>query len=203
MQYLFKGSKREKLRLTNADDIDDDDEINIYLRGRILVSMDCMWRTLGYETYPAPQPAVMIVKVTSPDDMQTILNKNQINDLYVYFNRPRNNELQYLKYCEFYKYYRYDTKLPRYAEQNSATYTSYEVTLNDKRIFIYKRKDPDNIIVRLNMLYMNAGDIWYLRQLLIHRSDFYSYDDLKTWNGTPYATFQEAAKASGIIENEA
>ena len=126
MQYLFKGSKREKLRLTNADDIDDDDEINIYLRGRILVSMDCMWRTLGYETYPAPQPAVMIVKVTSPDDMQTILNKNQINDLYVYFNRPRNNELQYLKYCEFYKYYRYDTKLPRYAEQNSATYTSYE-----------------------------------------------------------------------------
>ena len=55
----------------------------------------------------------------------------------------------------------------------------------------------------LNMLYMNAGDIWYLRQLLIHRSDFYSYDDLKTWNGTLYATFQEAAKASGIIENEA
>ncbi len=43
MQYLFKGSKREKLRLTNADD---DNEINIYLRGRILVSMDCMWRTL-------------------------------------------------------------------------------------------------------------------------------------------------------------
>jgi hypothetical protein len=122
MQYLFKGSKREKLRLTNADDIDDDDEINIYLRGRIFVSMDCMWRTLGYETYPAPQPALMIVKVTSPDDMQKIINKNQINDLYVYFNRPRNNELQFLKYCEFYKYYRYDTKLPRYAEQNSATY---------------------------------------------------------------------------------
>ncbi len=25
---------------------------------------------------------------------------------------------------------------------------------------------------------------------------------MKTWNGTTYSTFQEAAKASGIIENE-
>jgi len=33
-KYLFKGSKSVKLRPTNADDVRDDDEITLYLRGR-------------------------------------------------------------------------------------------------------------------------------------------------------------------------
>ncbi len=84
------------MRLTNADDIQDTDEINIYLRGRILVSMDYMWRTLGYETYPAPQPAVTVVNVTSPEDMEITLSKSgHVNDLYVYFNsRPKVNGMK-------------------------------------------------------------------------------------------------------------
>jgi len=33
-KYLFKGSKKVKLRFSNANDIRDDSEINLYLRGR-------------------------------------------------------------------------------------------------------------------------------------------------------------------------
>ena len=46
-QYLYKGAKKAKLKLTNADDVNDKDEITLYLRGRYLCSMDAMWRTLG------------------------------------------------------------------------------------------------------------------------------------------------------------
>ena len=47
LQYLYKGAKKAKLRLTNCDDVSNKDEITLYLRGRYLCSMDAMWRILG------------------------------------------------------------------------------------------------------------------------------------------------------------
>jgi len=37
-KYLFKGASKAKLRLTNADDVSDKDEITLYIRGRYLCS---------------------------------------------------------------------------------------------------------------------------------------------------------------------
>ena len=45
-KYIYKGAKKEKFRLTNAEDIEDDDEINLYLRARMLSSMDAIWRVM-------------------------------------------------------------------------------------------------------------------------------------------------------------
>lgn len=39
-KYIFKGSKKEKFQLKNAEDIHDDDELNLYLRARMICSMD-------------------------------------------------------------------------------------------------------------------------------------------------------------------
>jgi hypothetical protein len=47
-KYLYKGAKKVKFRLENAEDVDDRDEITLYLRGRYLCSMDAAWRILGY-----------------------------------------------------------------------------------------------------------------------------------------------------------
>lgn len=48
-KYLYKGAKKVKFRLQNADDINDKDEISLYIRGRYLCSMDATWRILGYQ----------------------------------------------------------------------------------------------------------------------------------------------------------
>ena len=55
-KYLFKGRKkvfanvRKKNRPTN--------EIDAYVKGRYMCAMDAMWRTYGYQTFPASIPAV-------------------------------------------------------------------------------------------------------------------------------------------------
>ena len=41
-KYLFKGSKKVRMQLKNAKDVGDKDEINLYIRGRKLNSMDAM-----------------------------------------------------------------------------------------------------------------------------------------------------------------
>ena len=38
-----------KFRLQDCDDINDKDEISLYVRGRYLCSMDAMWRVLGMQ----------------------------------------------------------------------------------------------------------------------------------------------------------
>ena len=64
--YLFKGNQKISFELNNTQDVDPKDEINLYLRGRMLSSMDCCWRAFGYQTYPAPTPTVTNLKVKSP-----------------------------------------------------------------------------------------------------------------------------------------
>ena len=80
------------MKLTNCEDVSDKDEITLYLRGRYLCSMDAMWRTLGkfidlsyimtfivliflkinivkdYQTYPAPNPSVRIIKIKTDNN---------------------------------------------------------------------------------------------------------------------------------------
>ena len=40
-KYLFKGATKASLRLTNADDVSDKDELTLYIRGRYLCSGKC------------------------------------------------------------------------------------------------------------------------------------------------------------------
>ena len=80
-KYLYKGNRKVQLALKNTADLHDSDEINIFLRGRMLTSMDAVWRTFGYQTYPAPDPAIRLIKVILPKEMETILNENHLTDI--------------------------------------------------------------------------------------------------------------------------
>ena len=59
-----------------------------------------MWRAFGYETYPASSPSVTVVRVKTPQEVESHLNDKEICDLYIYFKRP--NDLLHLKYTKFY-----------------------------------------------------------------------------------------------------
>jgi hypothetical protein len=74
-KYVFKGAKKERFRLKNAEDIDDRDEINLYLRARMICSMDACWRVFGYQTYPKSSPSVIVVQVKMQQHMQYVQNK--------------------------------------------------------------------------------------------------------------------------------
>lgn len=48
------------------------------------------------------------------------------------------------------------------------------------------------------MVYVTAGEIWYLRLILLETSPR-SYEDARTYRGVTYQTFQEAALAKGLV----
>jgi len=53
----------------------------------------------------------------------------------------------------------------------------------------------------MEMLYITAGEIWYLRLLLLHCACV-SFVDLRTVDGVTHRTFQEAAIAIGLVKSQ-
>ena len=197
-KYLFKGSKSVKLRLSNADDINDNDEINLYLRGRYLCSMDCYWRILGHETYPAPSPAVRIIKVvTEQRSMQSIAD-GKIPDIVVYFYRP--NDLHNLKYTELFNIYTWTYQRPaRFQENNQGNYI-IKVQNNPRNIYLCKRANHQQSITRLEAISVTAGELFFLR-LILYNYPKKNYADCREFNNVTYTTYQQAAVAAGIVKD--
>ena len=197
-KYLFKGSNKVKLRLTNADDINDNDEINLYLRGRYLCSMDCYWRILGHETYPSPSPSVRIIKIVSEQKCSATIANGNVPDIVVYFHRPP--LLSNMKYSDLFNSYTWSYKKPNRFRDDEIGY--YTVTIRGiaKNIYLYKRSDHYPSITRLEVIAITAGELFFLR-LILYNFAKTSFADCYQFNNRKYNTYQEAAIAAGIVKD--
>jgi len=205
MQTMFQT--KMKLHCTFADAICVQVILIIVVTSRtvdnILALVDAMWRTLGYQTYPSPDPAVYVIKAKLPADVEELLLKNKCCDLLIYFNRPM--LLRNMKYTEFFNDYKWGYSMgARHQNEDLAhSTTCFRIIIQqiNKAVYIWRRDTSKRIITRMEMIYITAGEIWYLRLLLLHQACF-SYANLRTINGVTHRTFQEAAVALGIVNSQ-
>ena len=147
------------------------------------------------------------------------MKDDKVTDLYVYFNRPstiqirqgqclpldhKGKNMDQLLYTEFMRLYCWDKKLkPTYAKQpQNEGFTWWKINLpNRKTVFITKRLDPEKCIVRMNMVYASAGEIYYLRLLLLHlpARSFKDLINLTTTRRNVIRTYQEACLHHGFL----
>lgn len=200
-KYLFKGAKKVKMRLTNAEDIRDDDDINLYLRGRYLCSMDAMWRLIRYQTYPSPIPGVGIIKAKLLEAVRYFMDDNKYTDMLIYFLRPR--LLRNMTYTEVFNAYSVNSVLSRnYVATKIKDLDYFEISCPfiNKVTHLTKRSCTKSI-TRMEMVYPNAGEIFYLRLILLNKPCT-SFQDAKTFDGNEYPSFQLSALAHGYVDSE-
>jgi hypothetical protein len=199
--YLFKGLRKilaqaRKEAMERGESGMNVDEAAVFLRGRILCSMDCIWRALGYSNYPPQQPSTKLIVVMLKSQTDFYLERGKATDMLIFMNRPE--ELFNLKYEEFYQAWHYVYIKPK---SLSSEYFEIQFSKIRKSIFIVKWIQSDLHLVRINMIYPNAGEAWYLR--LIHRSRAVTdWEDSYSFNGIIYPSYQEAARHSGFLDNE-
>ena len=215
-KYLFKGNKKLKVEFDNTSDLHEKDEIGHYIRGRVITSMDVMWRIYGFQTYPASSPSIRLIKAKMPEHVNILKKEGKMCDLEIYFRRPIC--LRYLKYTEFYNLYDYGHNYPkRYKKQlginvfdnMSKSNNVFNITnichdvydSRNKQFYIYKRLNPNRSITRMGMNYFYMGEIYYLRLLLLH-VPCYSFENLLEYEGIKYKSFQQSALARNLIEND-
>jgi len=110
-EYLYKGAKRETLKLQNVDDINPEDELLLFVRGRKTCAMEVTWLNLGFQVYPKTIPSVVTIKVIDKQTMEKDQEEGRSNKLLQYFSRDK-DVLQDLKYTDFHKLYSISKRKP-------------------------------------------------------------------------------------------
>lgn len=115
-----------------------------------------------------------------------------------------------LKYTEFFNYYCWSKTISKKlrTKPNTEGRFWWRIILpNRVQIYITERLKPKECVVRMNMIYPSAGEIYYLRLLLLH-FPARSYDELKTVNHaiSPIAhsinSFQESCLLQLLLEDQ-
>ena len=186
-KYCYKGAfNRELIELKSSDEIhDSSDEIKLFIYGRVMCCMAAVWRLYGYQDYPASEPAVTVFKIRTREQMEDFYANNQLTDLMIYYHRP--NQLSRLTYTQFWKQYNADNHLPKYYQVRPALenekYFSISIPLGSRiaNHFIYQPVQKIERCIRIEMLYQTAGEIYYLRLILLKRPVL-SDEDARTFH---------------------
>lgn len=199
--YLFKGLKKvlaeaRKEAIERGETGKEVDEIKLFIKGRLLCAMDATWRAFGYNNYPPQTPTVKLVNVMLESQYKFFLEKGKATDMLMYIHRP--SCLHHLMFEDFFKEWHYATKRPisTRAEFHKITFQS-----PNKSFYIVKWIRNSTQLVRLNMIYPNAGELWYLRLILRNRAVI-SYKDAYVHDNVSYSTFQKSADAAGYLTGE-
>jgi len=202
-KYLYKGTKKEGFNIESRNN-EQENEISLFLKGHILCSMDAVNRILGFHTYPKSSPAVKTIKVKLPAQYNHLSNESKLSsDMLIYFSRP--HQLYKYKYTEFFNKYVIVNVLPaRYKNRPdllNEEYYELQLPHSSTVKYICQRKSPEKVIVRMEMCYINHGEIFYFRLILLKRPVINEIDALTDQHGIRHATFQQAALARGYISN--
>jgi len=209
-KYLFKGSRKVKIAFAILRPLHPRDEIGHYIRGRKLSSMEAMWRSLGFQTYPASEPKVCTIKVMleAMVEHHRGLDPPKLTSMDLYFNRPM--ALLRMKFQEMFEKYIVQRKPKTLQNVNGQWMCGrplrlcfHLAMLSDvygRQIYLVARDPSQPAISRLEQGRLGEGEKWYLRIILLNRP-IRSFEDAKLVNGVRYPTFQEAALSSNFIKD--
>ena len=222
-KYLFKGNRKVKATFQELNESQKVDEFFMYLRGRYICSMESTWKFFHFQTYPATKPSVSKITVKLPSHVDNLLNDGMTCDMGIYFARPL--VFAEYKYTEFFKHFAYSRKLPArfrnsvmwdlisITSANSGTFDFQHFCIDisgkfpflhgsGKRLYLFSRDSTKaNSIIRMNWVYPSAGEIFYLRILLFNLPAM-SFQDYRTVNNIEFKTFQLAAVARNLVDDD-
>jgi hypothetical protein len=203
--YLFKGCKKDYVIATEEkDDGEEESEESIYLNGRFLCAMDAMGRALGFPTYPSQEPSTVSVAIKTKNQVGYYLREKKLCDMAVYMLTRDIPSLETLNIKEFFKLYYYAFKCPHHSKVEGV---DYFIVPYFKNCYLKKYvRNKELRIVRLEMLYPDAGEPYYLRLILKKRAinrggwkDTLSFPPFGEPNSIMYSSYQAAARAAGYL----
>jgi hypothetical protein len=213
-KYCYKGAaKKERIDLGSEKEHDSLDEIKLFIYGRIMCSMSAVWRMYGYQDYPAPVPPVCAFKVRSGAQLKDFIQRGEVTELQIYYNRPP--VLDALKYTEFLEKYNTSSKKPKYYEDNPNAENNVDLDRHFFKLhmdaagiqYVYIPVRQVKRCIRIEMLYVTSGDMFYLRLILLNRKA-HSDQDVLTYNpvrggGEPLVctSYQQSAIAHGYVDS--
>lgn len=199
-KYVMKGNDRSKIyfettaqtgNISPNHDLAPPDEILEYMDARFLSTCEALHRIFEFDIHfripPVERLAVHLpgmnyVRYEKGADLRALLNSPAAKRtmLTEWFEaNAKHADARSLTYCDFLKEWTWDT--------SSRT---------------WRKRTPAPKIGRMYYVHPAAGELYYLRMLLMIVKGAQSYADMRTFNGVVYATYREACEARGILEGD-
>lgn len=205
-KYIYKGSDRAMVAVTEwrageaREEIAERDEIKLYIDGRYTSASEACWRLFCFNLHEEG-PTVEPLAIHLPNQQMVLLrpdaNLAQVaaagpppTTLTAWFDL--NNDPVLGPIARQYLYHDIPTYFTWVKAQKCWTLRR---GLGNKRLQV-----PP--IGRMYFISPTAGELFYLRLLLTNVPGARGYDDLLTFNNTCYPTFQAAATARGLLEDD-
>ena len=213
-KYAYKPADSTRAKITyNGNGIE------AYRSVRYISSSEAMWHIFGFR----PQervPTVVLLFVHLPGEQPVVLDEadsaeiqrsiaaSSVSNLMKYFGRPLHNQFDDLTYLQYYEQYNAQPKERTSKRSRPCDDASGDdETSNDNGSstthwrdqylnFVHLRSKP--IVARLQYMSPDQGDLWYLRLLLLHEQTT-TWTRLRTVNGVLQETFEDAARAIGLV----
>ena len=208
-KYVYKGHDRITMGITTqaapgpaagvpgapaianaALDEQNVDEIKSYIDARYVSASEACWRLLGFSLH-GELPAVTRLAVHLPDEQQAVWVEGQaLPDVAAHPQR---------------------TTLTEWFSANTVDEAARVIPYSDMPAhYVWKDKRWKRRIRRGKMPTIGRvascsplqGERFYLRMLLHHVLGAKSFADMRTYGGTVYPTFKEAAQARGLLSDD-
>lgn len=204
-KYITKGNTKTQIFVVTAANPEEEraavNEIKEYLTQRYMGSSDATWRILEFDL-TGREPTVEGIPVHLEGERKSIYNpgkERQAMDkegkLEWYFKRPLIAELDDIKYADFYENYRVQPKEKEMAKNRDDGW------LCTDGVHWVTRRQRGECVSRIHWVSPSRGEHFYLR-LLLSNFPCRGYADLYQLGGPDCKTFQEAACAKGLLDNE-
>ena len=204
-KYVHKGSDRASLRIerengANGEPAGQDqvDEVQEYRDARWVGSAEACWRIFGFQLHEHSPPIYRLdvhlpnqqsIQFDDDDNLQEVLDGQSpcATTLTAFFSLNQQRRQQGVVEDLFY------TDLPR-----------QHVWHRTKGQACWKTRQRDKgTIGRMYYINPSAGDLFYLRYLLLHVPSPISFEDLRTVNGNLLPSNHAACVARGLLHNDA
>ncbi|PWZ21610.1 ATP-dependent DNA helicase pif1, partial [Zea mays] len=200
-KYVTKGSDRAKIyfeltaNTTNASlgpQIAPPNEIREYIDAKYLSTCEALWRIFEFDIHfriPSVErlsihlPAKNIVQYEPGADLQALLlsraaKKTMLTEWFEI--NLKYSDARHLTYCDFPKEWSWDASTRCWR----------------------RRRLTSAKIGRMYYVHPIAGELYYLRMLLMFVSGATSFVDVRTFQDIVYDTFREACEARGLLEGD-
>jgi hypothetical protein len=196
-KYIYKGSDKANAKITNEND-----EIQQYLDAPYISAAEATWRIFGFKMYdtshqiirlPVHMPGMQRVQFNVDDDLNERLEKAAENSMLYAFFRLNASCVMHSSSLHFDT--QFDSRKYLYAE--IPEHFTFKNGQWNPRLISGKRQ-----VVRLHGVDPSDAERYYLRLLLLHVRGPTSFEDLRTVGGFLLPSFQAAALALNLINDD-
>lgn len=199
-KYVMKGHDRSKIyfettaangNMSPNHDLAPPDEILEYMDARFLSTCEALHRIYEFDIhYRVPPverlavhlPGMNYVRYETGSDLRALLNSPVAKRTMLtewFETNAKDEDARSLTYCDF------------------PTKWTWDSTSRS-----WHKRTPAPKIGRMYYVHPAAGELYYLRMLLMIVKGATSYADIRTYNGVTYETYRETFEARGILEGD-